>query len=185
MMTKLFPFVALILAAALMFGYVMPTYKQSIVPAQAQIASLESALAAAKGFTLKEADLEKQRTSISPQNLARLESFLPDGVNNVQLILDLDGLAARSGMALSNFNIDTNSISSGSSANSLALASSNPVDSVQLTLETNGTYAQFHSFLAGIEQSLRPLDVVNITVGPGVGTGSYKYTITVRIYWLH
>lgn len=184
MITRILPFAAIAIAAGIFFGYVMPTYNKSVVSTQAQIDSYESALGAAKSFTQKEAELEQQRNALSPQNISRLEAFLPDGVNNVQLILDLDGLAARSGMALSNFNIDTTSISSGASPNSLALESSNPVDSIQLTLETTGTYAQFRSFLAGIEQSLRPLDVVNVTVAAGQ-TGSYKYTLTVRIYWLH
>jgi Tfp pilus assembly protein PilO len=187
MMTRLMPFAALVLAVALIFGYIVPTYKNSIVAAQTRIKSYENALTAAKGFTEKEADLAKQRASISPTDLARLESFLPDGVNNVQLILDLDGLAARSGMALSNFDIDTNSVSNGSASNdptALALESNNPVNSVNLSLETTGTYTQFRSFLTGIEQSLRPLDITDIKVSPA-DNGIYKYNLTVRIYWLH
>jgi hypothetical protein len=73
MMTRILPFAALVLAAALIFGYIVPTYKNSIVATQAQIKSYENALAAAKGFAAKEADLEKQRASISPENLARRE----------------------------------------------------------------------------------------------------------------
>jgi hypothetical protein len=187
MMTRILPFAALVLAAALIFGYIVPTYKNSIVATQAQIKSYENALAAAKGFAAKEADLEKQRASISPENLARLASFLPDGVNNVQLILDIDGLAARSGMTLSNFDIDTKSVSNGTAGSdptAIALQSNNPVDSVNLTLETTGTYTEFRTFLTGIQQSLRPLDITSITVAPG-DKGIYKYSLTVRIYWLH
>ncbi|MDB5265549.1 MAG: putative pilO [Parcubacteria group bacterium] len=188
MITRILPFAALALAAALIFGYIVPAYKNSIVGAQASIKSYENALTAAKGFNQKETDLAQQRAAISSDNLARLASFLPDGVNNVQLILDLDGLAARSGMVLSNFNIDTSTVTNGSGSGdptAIALESSNPVDSVQLTVETNGTYAQFRSFLAGIEQSLRPLDVVNLTVAAGSSSTTYKYDLTIRIYWLH
>ncbi len=186
MITRITPFAALILALALIFGYIVPTYKNSIVTAQAHIKSYENALAAARDFTQKEAQLTQARAALPPDSLARLTAFLPDGVNNVQLILDLDGLAARSGMVLSNFDIDVNSVSNTSSAGptALALQSSNPVDSVQLTVETTGTYAQFRSFLAGIEQSLRPLDIVNLTVMSAAG-GTYKYDLTIRIYWLH
>lgn len=188
MMTRLMPFAALVFAAGLIFGYIVPTYKGTIVTTQAHIDSYESALAAAKRFTQKEADLAQQRAAIDPQNLARLEAFLPDGVNNVQLILDLDGLAARSGMTLSNFNIDTNSVSNGiapSDPTALALQSGNPVDSLQLSVEATGTYSEFRAFLAGIEQSLRPLDVVNVKVTSDAKANTYKYTLTMRIYWLH
>ncbi|HEV7121246.1 MAG TPA: hypothetical protein VGN56_00305, partial [Candidatus Paceibacterota bacterium] len=108
-MSRILPLAALIVAAGLIFAYIVPTYQKSIVPAQAQISSYENALAAAKGFTQKEADLAQQRAALPADGLARLNEFLPDGVNNVQLILDLDGLAARSGMVLSNFDIDVNS----------------------------------------------------------------------------
>jgi hypothetical protein len=56
---------------------------------------------------------------------------------------------------------------------------------VELTVETTGTYAQFRTFLAGVEQSLRPLDIVNLTVTPNTTGGAYKYDLTIRIYWLH
>jgi Tfp pilus assembly protein PilO len=187
MMTRILPFAALVLAAAIILGYIVPTYKNSIVGAQAQIQSYQNALTAAQSFSAKEADLEQQRAGISADNLARLTSFLPDGVNNVQLILDLDGLAARSGMVLSNFDIDVNSVSNGTDSSdptALALQSSSPIDSVQLTVETTGSYAQFRTFLSGLEQSLRPLDVTDLTVTPS-DTGNYKYDLTIRIYWLH
>lgn len=185
MITRLMPFLALALAGAVIFGYIVPTYQNSIVATQKHIKSYEDALSAAKGFTQKEADLAQQRNSISQDNLARLESFLPDGVNNIQIIIDLSNLAAKSGMVLSNPNFDLSSVSSGSSdPNTLALQSSNPVDSLQGSFELTGTYAQFRAFMAGLEQSLRPLDVVTLGVTSGDGA-NYKYNVTVRLYWLH
>ncbi|KND49157.1 MAG: putative pilO [Parcubacteria bacterium C7867-008] len=187
MITRLLPFVALLVAGALIFGYIVPTYKGTITATQGRIQSYENALAAAKRFSQKEADLAQQRAAIDPQQLARLENFLPDGVNNVQLILDMDGLAARSGMTLSNFNIDTSSVTNGSAPlnpNALVLESGDPVDSIELSVEATGTYSEFRTFLDGIERSLRPLDIVNIEVSSGAN-GVYRYVLTMRIYWLH
>lgn len=188
-MNRLLPFIALIFAGALMLGYIMPTYKGSIAESNTRIKSYESALAAAKKFGEKEGQLEQQRAAISPADLARLEAFLPDGVDNVQLILDLDALAARSNMTLSSFDIDASKVANGNGstdASALALSSGSPIDSLELTVTASGTYAQFRSFLAGIEQSLRPMDVVSIAVADGGTTnGSHKYTMTIRIYWLH
>ncbi|KND50354.1 MAG: putative pilO [Parcubacteria bacterium C7867-007] len=186
-MTRLLPFAALVLAGALVFGYIVPTYKNTISTTQSRIDSYESALAAAKRFSAKEADLAQQRAAIDPASIARLEAFLPDGVNNVQLILDLDGLAARSGMTLSNFNIDVSSVTNGVSATdptALVLETGDPVDSIELSVEATGTYSEFRTFIDGIERSLRPLDIVNIEVSNGAN-GIYRYTMTMRIYWLH
>jgi hypothetical protein len=195
MMTRLVPAGALILAIALFLLYVKPTYSGHIQETQTKIQSYTAALAAADKFSQKEAELTQARANISADSLARLNAFLPDGVNNVQLILDLDALAARSGVTLSNFYIKNQdgSAAAGSATPSTpsvpgqlgpSLVTNTPVDSLDLTLSASGTYPAFRSFLAGIEQSLRPLDVVNLTVTESA-TGVYKYDMTIRIYWLH
>lgn len=186
MITRALPFVALIFAAGLIFGYIVPTYNGSITTANERIKSFQSALTAAKKFAAKEGELEMQRAAIPAENLARLEAFLPDGVDNVQLILDLDSLAARSGMTLSTFDIDASKVASGNNTDgsALALQFGSPVDSLELSVTATGTYAQFRSFLASIQQSLRPMDVVNVHIADS-STGGHKYTMTIRIYWLH
>ncbi|MDB5245044.1 MAG: hypothetical protein JWN90_149 [Parcubacteria group bacterium] len=190
-MSRLVPVVALIISIALFLLYVKPTYSGPIQETKTKIDSYTAALAAADRFSQKEAELTQARANISADSLARLGSFLPDGVDNVQLILDLDALAARSGVTLSNFDIKATD-GSGTSATTPSvpgqlgpgLASNTPVDSLDLTLSASGTYPAFRSFLTGVEQSLRPLDVVNLNVSEST-TGVYKYDMTIRIYWLH
>ena len=102
-MIRLLPFISLLIALVLFFGYINPTRTGSIAATKAQIASYESALAAAERFKEKENQLIVARSNIPSEGLARLEAFLPDGVDNVQVILDLNALAARSGMRISDF----------------------------------------------------------------------------------
>lgn len=192
-MQRLLPFIALLVAIGLFFLYVRPTYSGVIADTKQKIASYDSALAAADRFNQKEAQLTQAKAKISPDSLARLNEFLPDGVDNVQLILDLDALAARSGMTLSNFDIQNQDTSGNTSTaqgpsgtipqTGLSLSANTPVDSLDLTFKGTGTYASFRTFLAGMENSLRPLDVMNLNVQES-GTGVYQYDMTVRIYWL-
>ncbi|MEO6536068.1 MAG: hypothetical protein ABIT47_00090 [Candidatus Paceibacterota bacterium] len=191
MMTRLVPVGALIVAIGLFLLYVKPTYSGSIHETQTKIQSYTAALAAADKFSQKEAQLTQARANIQPESLARLNTFLPDGVDNVQLILDLDALAARSGVTLSNFDIKAQDGASASASSAAipgqlgpALTPNTPVDSIDLTMSASGTYPAFRSFLTGVEQSLRPLDIVNLNVSESA-TGVYKYDMTVRIYWLH
>ena len=94
-----------------------------------------------------------------------LPAFLPTGVDDVQLILDLNALAARSGVTLSNFNIqDKDDGSNDSGSDQLALAGGSPVESIDISMSALGSYDSFRTFLSGIEQSLRPLDVVKLDV---------------------
>ncbi len=183
----------LVLAAlGLFFGYVMPTYSGTITESKNQIQSYDSALAAATLFTKKENLLIAQRNAISPQSLDSLNSYMPDGVDNIQLILDLDALAARSGLTLSNFTIQDNSSATASSQNPLSAAldtsaiplqSTGLTNSLDLSVGATGTYSAFLTFLTSAEQSLRPLDITKIDLKSSK-TGVYNYTITFRIYWL-
>lgn len=182
MMQKLFPVVLILIAVGLFFVYTSPTYSGPVAEAQTRIRSYNSALEAADAFKERESELAIQRDAIAPEALARLEAFLPDSVNNIQLILDLDALAARSGVRLSNFAVDEASSPSGGEGE-LALESSNPVGSLEVTVTAAGTYAAFVNFLEAAEKSLRMLDVVALSV-TSTDNGIYTYDVTFRIYWL-
>jgi len=196
-MSRILPLLALVFAIALFFLYVKPTFSGPIAATRTQIASYNDALAAADRFQQKEAQLTQQRAQIPADSLARLNDFLPDGVDNVQLILDLDALAARSGITLSDFNTTGNNTTTGTTPTATptapastiptlgqqALSSGDPTDSLSLTFKATGTYSAFRTFLAGMENSLRPLDVTDLQVTQS-DTGVYSYAVTTRIYWL-
>ncbi len=200
-MSRLIPFIAIVFAIALFFLYIKPTYSGPISSTRTQIQSFDNALAAAERFQQKEAQLAQAQAQIPADSLARLKEFLPDGVDNVQLILDMDALAARSGVTLADFSIQGEDSGDGSQdaaaapsnpdpmsgqplgESGLGLTSSSPVESLNLTFKATGTYEAFRTFLAGMENSLRPLDVMDVTVDESE-TGVYTYNVTVRIYWL-
>jgi len=91
-MQRLLPLIAIVFAIALFFLYIRPTYSGPVQETRQKIASYDAALVAADRFSEKQAELTQARAQISEESLARLNDFLPDGVDNVQLILDLDAL---------------------------------------------------------------------------------------------
>ncbi len=182
------PIVLILIAIGLFVGYINPVYTTKIVPLQSDIKQYDSTLAAAADFNTKEAQLATERNAIPADAIHRLETYLPDGVDNVQLILDLNALAAKSGVQLSNFNIRSSTNASPSIAdinNQLPLQSGNKQrDSLDLTVKATGSYAAFRTFLTGLEMSLRPMDLVQMSLTDSQ-TGVYTYDMTLRIYWLH
>jgi hypothetical protein len=189
-MSRILPFIVVILAIGLFFGYIKPTWDGEIATTRSEIDSYDSALAASQRFTTKEAALEQERDALPPDQLARLNTFLPDSVDNIQLILDLNALAQRSGMTLSNFTTsaapnlpDSTTSTSTVSAAALGVAST-PVDYLTLSVNATGTYSSFRKFLSGVEGSLRPLDVTALSVNDS-DTGVYTYQVTLKFYWLH
>ncbi len=188
MNSKVLPILALMIAVGIFFAYVNPTWSGPVAATKAAIENDIQALVAADEYTANQNALTESRNAIDPANLTRLSTFLPDSVDNVGLILDINALAARSGLSLANIDVvKNNSDSAGrnasESAGTLPVARMNPVSSVDLSLSAAGTYTALQSFLIGIEKSARLLDVRDIIV-KGSNTGVYNYDMTVRLYWL-
>ena len=202
MIQRLFPVVLILVAIGLFFTYTSPTWSGPVAESKGIIRSYDSALAAAKEFQRKEAQLAMEREALPVEGLERLSALLPDNVNNIQLILDLDALAARAGVQLSDFSITEGNSGQSSveqgvmspggagsapvaqSPNSgLELESTSPVDSLEITVTAVGTYTAFRNFLESAEKSLRLLDVVGLVISSD-DSGVYTYDVTFRIYWL-
>ena len=118
MSNRIIPAFALLIAIGIFFLYINPTWSGSIATAKAAIASDNDALVAANQYTAQQNELASARDAISPADLALLTTFLPDSVNNVRIILDLNALAARSGLSLSSINVASSAGASSSGTSS-------------------------------------------------------------------
>ena len=186
MNSRILPFLALFVAVGIFFAYVNPTWSGSIADTKAAIALDDQALAAANQYAAQQNTLASARAAIDPANLSRLNAFLPDSVDNVGLILDLNALAARSGLSLSNVDVVSDNAAAAQNGTSAAVPSAtavNPVGSISLSLSAVGTYAALQTFLSGIERSARLLDIQDLVV-KGSDTGVYTYQMVLRLYWL-
>lgn len=181
MNSRVLPLLALMIAIATLFLYVSPMWSVGIADINANIALDDQALKAASDYTAQKSALADKRAAINSADIRRLEVFLPDSVDNVGLILDLNALAARSGLSLSN--IDVSAVDSGATNTAAGGLASNPVGSANLSLSAIGTFTALQTFLRGIERSERLLDAQDIVV-KGSDTGVYTYQMTLRLYRL-
>lgn len=175
--------VALMISAGIFFGYVNPTWNGSIAATKAAIARDNSVLTAAKQYAKQQNQLASERNAIPAADLTALENLLPDSVDNVQTILDLNAIAARTGLSLTSANVAQSGSGSGSQSGPAASSASGTVGSVDLTLDATGTFSALQGFLQEVESSQRLLDVENLSVS-GSDTGVYTYVMLVRLYWL-
>jgi Tfp pilus assembly protein PilO len=174
--------IAFFVAIGILFGYVKPTWSGDIAETKLAIKASEEALTASAQYSAQQNELASARNAINPDFLKQLEVFLPDSVDNVGLILDINSLATRSGIALSNINVDIPEDSEGEATESTPFGLAR-VGSINLSLSAIGTYNAFRTFLESIERSARLLDVQDISV-KGSETGVYEYQMTIRLYWL-
>jgi len=185
MNSRILPTLALFVAIGIFFGYVRQTWIGEIAATKTAIASDDSALAAAGKYSAQQNELASARNAIDQVSINRLAVLLPDSVDNVGLILDLNALAARNGISISNIDVMSDTKNSENAMLSAAAPSSwkNPVGSIDLSLSAAGSYASLQNFLKEVEKSQRLLDIRDITV-KGSDTGVYNYHMTLRLYWL-
>lgn len=201
--------IGVVFAGGVFFFYTKPAY-DSVQEARLNIAQYDAALGKATELqTLKQTLLSRFNT-FDINDLDRLQKLLPDHVDNVRLILDLDNLAGRYGLALQN--VDVSSSQKQVAKNQTALGaigtSNQKYDSLTLSFGTTATYTEFVQFISELESSLRIVDLVSLSITSGVGTGSsaanvtnafpitgtkttlakseplYTFNITLRTYWL-
>lgn len=181
-MKTLLPLLFIIIAGGIFFGFVNPTYTE-VKALRAEESTYETALSRSKELQAVRDQLLARYNTFPRESLTRLGRLVPDTIDTVRLILDLDSMAARYGMHIRNV-----SLNSGASASSrAAVGEIGPGDArydyVTLSFSVSGTYDTFRAFLADLESSLRLVDVTSVSFS-STQTGIYDYALAVKTYWL-
>lgn len=176
--------------------FVSPTMGE-ISTLKGQILSYDKALDNSKSLDIEREKLTKKYNSIDPNNLTKLEKLLPDNVDNIRLILEVEKLASPYGMVLRDVKYDTikkteedaqpTEVFQGSDTNTPA---QNDYGTWDLEFSTEGSYTNFLNFLRDLESNLRIVDISSIQFSSVAGTGAntaadvYKYGFKVKTYWM-
>ena len=179
----------LAIAGGIFFVYTQPNF-ENIRTLESEIAQYDEALTKATELQQVKQTLLSRYNAFNPADVTRLQKLLPDHVDNVRLVLDLDSLAAKHRMALQNVVI-SNPVSGETTPGVIATVGGNRLkyDSLTLKFRTQGSYTNFTAFLEDIESSLRLVDLVSLNLERITGVSStveqqYRYDITIRTYWL-
>jgi hypothetical protein len=129
--------------------------------------------------------------TLTAQEKANLDKILPDNVDNVRLMIDINNIASRHGILLQGLSTSADNTGTGAGANTSSgsgnSSSANPtsgtVNSVSISFGFSSSYANFLSFMKDIESSLRILDITSMTVTANP-TGTYNYSMQLQTYWL-
>ena len=180
--------IGILSAFGIFFFYTKPTY-DSAQTDRAQIARYDEALVKANELQERKQALLKRYNDFQPEDRDRLQKLLPDHVDNVRLILDLDNIASRHGMAMQNVVVSTPGAGQTTETAVGTISSSKQKYDVLTTkFATQGTYTAFQQLMTDLETSLRVIDLVSIKIGTGANTPNgeplYSYEVTLRTYWL-
>lgn len=177
------PILFIILSVGLFFMYIDPMYtdiKATIIEEE----KFDQALDKSKELKeVRDALLSKYNT-FSTSDLDRLEKLLPDNVDNVRLVLDIDHIASTYGMRIKNVNISV-----GDDKQEGIIGQVDKLyESVLLSFSITSSYDTLKQFIKDLEKSLRIVDVVDISLTSSKAVENinnlYEYNIGLNTYWL-
>lgn len=183
-MRFILPIILIAASIGLFVVYIDPQYQQ-VKALSMQAAEYDDALSKAKELRTTRDQLLSKRNTFSTDDLNRIGRSLPDNVDNIRLIIDINNIASRHGLSLKS--ISATDVSDSSQARSaLAVGSSgDPLGSVNVNFTVGADYDTFLTFLHDLEHSLRIVDVESIEfAAPTQGTQT-DYSVSLRTYWLH
>jgi len=189
------PIILIGIAIAGFFIFTNPLYK-NISESRVQMASYNEALNNSKALEAERDKLTQKYNSIDSENLAKLNKLLPNNVDNIRLILEIEKMASPYGMVLKDIKYDTitkkddttGEVIQGGAA---IQPSRKDYGTWDLEFSTQSTYNNFVNFIKDLESNLRIIDISSIqfssNTDAGLGSSSsevYKYGFKIKTYWL-
>lgn len=181
------PVILIIISFGAFFMYIDPNYRgsnlgegqRSVLDLQKEDAEYRSALNNTTAIRQKRDMLVTKMSEINPVDLEKLNKLLPDNVDNIKLVIDMNQIAKDHGLTLKNVKLDT-----AVKANPDKLgADNNKYGTVGLSFSVSSSYENFQNFLADLEKSLRLVEITELSV-TGNDTGIYEFSVGLKTYWL-
>ncbi len=163
--------------------YINPTYAQ-ISGLNSQLQQYNAALDQSTQVRQVRDTLLSRRNTFSTSDVNRIERLLPDNIDNIRLIIDINDIAARYHLQLANVAVSSQAASSAGGVG----GGGGPLGTVDLSFTVGATYDNFVAFLQDLQRSLRLIDVTRIKFDTAntdpSAKGALKYDIQLQTYWL-
>jgi len=175
------------------FWYLQPTYAD-IQTLQEEIGKYDTALSQVNELQTELNSQLTKRDGITDSQRSRLDRVLPETVDTVRFLIELDQIAAQHGMSVDGVSFSGAPERFGGPGN----GDEADYNSLQASFEVTGSYTAVQNFMRDIEQSSRLMDITKfaLTVPEsdsgqaeeseddlGISTGQNEYEFTLRTYW--
>ena len=128
-------------------------------------------------------DLLNEYNTFPKTNIERLKKMLPDHVDNVRLIIEIDNIASQYGMTVKDAQILSDREQSNSNNLSIFEVRTENKKTMSLSFTVVAPYESFLRFLRDLEQNLRIVDIESISFSAS-DVDLYEYDVTIKTYWL-
>lgn len=165
---------------------ISPRYKE-VQKFKNEVANYNSRLTTAEALKSSREELIAKYNSISKADLDNIKVLLPDSVDNIRLIIQLDALATKNGLSsLRSVQYETAKADKPEVQQANA-AAQKPYGEFKLSFNTTGPYKNFLAFISDLEQNLRLVDITEVKFTQGSlseGVDNLGYSVNLKTYWL-
>lgn len=187
MLRSFAPLLAIIVSIGIFFLYIKPMYDE-ISSIQDETTEYGEAVAKASEFNQLLSNLTSKRNSLTAGNLERLEIAVPDSIDPVRILVDIEAIAEQNRMVLGNVTVSGLDQTRGDTegefgTNIVAAISEDDFEKSSITFNVVGTYDRFKAFLANLEQSLTLFEVSELSFTESEGD-LMEISMTIDMYAL-
>lgn len=199
MLRFIMPIILIAIGVTTLFMFTNPIYGD-ISLLRAEVASYNEALGNSKALENERDKLTTKFNSIDPTNLTKLQKLLPDNIDNIRLILEIEQIASPYGMVLKDIKYNPTESADAKAATVGGVQGGGAVRTVEngdygvwdLEFSTASSYDNFINFTKDLESNLRMVDIASVNFSSDVGsvsslgasTAPYKYDFKIKTYWL-
>lgn len=202
-MRFIFPILLILIAAGIFFVFTDPLLNDAIFidattgniaggvfPLLKERGDLNTALSNSAKLQDASRALVDRYNTLSEEERRDVDKLLPDHIDNVQLIIDINSIADKYGMTIKNIKIQTDDTSANPSSSGRTAttrrqaATATQVEKVALlSFTVTGGYNQLRNFLTDLSRSLRLVDVTGLSFTAS-DQDLYQFNIELKTYWL-
>lgn len=149
---------------------------------------LNEALGNARELKQRAEDLTKEMNELPQEKVERLEKFLPDTVDTIEVVVTLNNIAKKHGMAVKKVKIveeGEKNLARDESATtfSSAVSRSQNIGELGVGFSVQGPYYSFLAFLSDLADSLRLVDLETLSFS-SPEKGFSEYDVQLKTYWV-
>lgn len=171
--------VYLILTLAIAYSFIYPaTDEIPILLEQKQ--QHEESLLEISNIENKKNELQKKFENMPASEKSSIEKIIPDNLNFVKLVSDIDSVASKYGISIDNV---SSSEISPPSEDGTTESDGRIYRSAKVGFVFTSSYDDFKKFMNDLENSLRILDIRSVTIQP-LEKGLYNFDVNFETYWL-
>lgn len=190
----------IIISVGTFFMYIDPTYKGT-----AEEKGIKQLLVIKDSFNTKKANAAKinklkanlnvKYNLIATDDLKKIKKMLPDHMDNVKLIVDIQriGYDSQNNIRLGDISLFKKGTEKSNQTGEIEIVGKKGYDSVVLNFSFTSNYAAFKRFIEDLRKSLRLVDIVDISITQNENSSgndisrldNYKFSISLRTYWMN